>query len=29
MLFNTYFEELEEKSSLNRFAIIVGTGAKA
>ena len=29
MLFNTYFEELEEKSSLNRLAIIVGTGAKA
>ena len=28
-LFDTYFEPLEEKSSLNRLAIIVGTGAKA
>jgi len=27
-LFDTYFEPLEEKSSLNRLAIIVGTGAK-
>ena len=28
-LFGTYFEALEEKSSLNRLAIITGTGAKA